>query len=206
MHSLKTSILLLASLFLPTLYSAPLAAQALTVLGGDAWAKSCFDNAEFTAKNMPIISRSLVEPCNLALEYGTLSLADRAATHANRGIILAATDNIPAAMADYEKAVSIRPQAPEIYVNRGNAYFLDKDYAMALEDYEYSVELGIRQLHFVHYNMGMALEKIGNDTAAEQQFRSALAIQPEWELVETRLARLLERRVEEALQDSELAN
>jgi len=176
----------------------PLLAQALTVMGGDAWANSCYENAEYATNNSPLVSRSLLEPCNSALDYGTLSLSDRAATFANRGIILAATKNITAAMADYEKAMGISPQTPEIYVNRGNAYFLNMDYAMALADYEHSLELGIRQIHFVRYNMGMAYEKLGNDNAAESQFRMALEIEPGWELVEERLGRLLQRRAEDA--------
>ena len=176
----------------------PLLAQALTVMGGDAWANSCYENAEYATNNSPLASRSLLEPCDSSLEYGTLSLADRAATFANRGIIQAATKNISAAMADYEKAVSISPEKPEIYVNRGNAYFLNMDYAIALADYEHSLELGIRQIHFVRYNMGMAYEKLGNDDVAESQFRKALEIEPGWELVEERLDRLLQRRAEDA--------
>ncbi len=182
-----------ASLVLPM----PLLAQALTVMGGDAWAKTCYDNAEYATKNSPLVSRSLLEPCDSALDYGTLSLADRAATYANRGIIHAATKDITAAMADYERAVGFRPQAPEIYVNRGNAYFLTKDYAMALADYQYAMELGIHQLHFVHYNMGLAYIALDNLDLAEQQLREALALEPGWDLVEERLERLLQRRKEE---------
>ena len=143
------------------------------------------------------MSRSLLEPCDYALDYASISLADRAATYANRGIILAANKQIELAMEDYQKAMAIRPATPEIYVNRGNAYFLNRDYQMALQDYEESVRLGIRQLHFVQYNMGMTYEKLGNDVAAEQAFRSALAIEPGWALVEDRLALLLERLEED---------
>ena len=171
-------------------------AQALTVLGGDAWAKECFDNAEFVASSMPIITRSMLEPCDSALSYGTLSLADRAATYSNRGIIHAANEDIDTAMADYERAMSFRPETAEIFVNRGNAYFLNRNYSLALDDYEHSIELGIRQLQIVRYNMGMTFEKIGNDEIAEQQFRIALELRPGWELVEKRLELLLERRAE----------
>jgi tetratricopeptide (TPR) repeat protein len=171
-------------------------AQALTVIGGDAWAQECFDNAEYVAQKMPIITRTLLEPCDSALAYGTLSLADRAATYSNRGIIYSGNEDIDSAMADYAKAIVVRPEAPEIYVNRGNAYFLNRDYIMALDDYEHSIELGIRQLHFVRYNMGMTYERIGNDEAAEYQFRVAIELEPGWELVENRLERLLERRAE----------
>ena len=173
-------------------------AQALSVFGGDSKAQACFDNAEYAAKNFPIISRSLLEPCDYSLNYGTLSLKDRAATYSNRGIIRAANEDISSAMADYARAMAISPGTPEIYVNRGNAYFLDRDFAMALEDYEYSVELGIRQLEIVRYNMGMAYENLGNLDLAEAQYRAALDMVPDWELVQARLARLLEKRAEAA--------
>lgn len=144
----------------------------------------------------PIVSRALLEPCDSALDYGTLSLADRAATYSNRGIIRAASKEITQAMLDYEKAMSIRPETPEIYVNRGNAYFLNRDYAMALEDYEASLALGINQLHFVRYNMGMTYDNLGNLDLAEEQLKLALMIEPGWDLAEERLERVLEKRKE----------
>ena len=180
------------------LLTLPLSAlgQALSVLGGDAWARECFDNANYAASHPPIVSRALLEPCDSALDYGTLSLADRAATYSNRGIIRAASKEITQAMLDYEKAMSIRPETPEIYVNRGNAYFLNRDYAMALEDYEVSLALGINQLHFVRYNMGMTYDNLGNLDLAEEQLKLALMIEPGWDLAEERLERVLEKRKE----------
>ena len=103
-------------------------------------------------------------------------------------------------MSDYAKAMTFRPESAEIYVNRGNAYFLEKDFAMALADYEESIALGLRELEIVRYNMGMAYEQLGNYRQAESEFRAALEQQPGWELVEKRLARNLEiqrRRAEE---------
>ena len=191
MYSILSSLLLLAC------FPAATYAQALTVIGGNDKAQECFDNAELASKNLPGVSRSLQAPCDFALDFATISLADRAATYANRGIILAANKEIALAMSDYQKAVVLRPASPEIYVNRGNAYFLNRDYVMAMEDYEQSVALGIRQLHFVQYNMGMTHEKLGNDEAAEKQFRLALEQEPGWQLVEDRLARLLTRRAED---------
>ena len=194
----RRSVLLL--ILLPILLPLSAAGQALSVLGGDAWAQACYDNAEFAAKNFPVVSRSLLEPCDSALDYGTLSLTDRAATYANRGIIKAATDDLDSAMSDYAKAMTFRPESAEIYVNRGNAYFLEKDFAMALADYEESIALGLRELEIVRYNMGMAYEQLGNYRQAESEFRAALEQQPGWELVEKRLARNLEiqrRRAEE---------
>lgn len=181
------------------LFSSPVIyAQALSVFGGDSKAQACFDNAEYVARDLPIITRTMLEPCDYALDYGTLSLKDRAATYSNRGIIHSANKDTDSAMADYTKALAISPGTPEIFVNRGNAYFLDRNFILALDDYEYSIEMGIRQLYKVRYNMGMAYENIGNLEAAELQFLSALELQPDWELVVNRLARLREKLAEQA--------
>jgi len=178
------------------LFAQTLMGQALFVFGGDSKAQACFDNAEYAAKNMPIVNKGMLEPCDYALDFGTLSLKDRAATYCNRGIIHAANENIESAMSDYSKALAISPDTPEIFVNRGNAYFMDRNFAMALEDYDHSVALGINELHVVRYNMGMALENIGNLEAAEEQFLAALELQQGWELVENRLMRLREKMLQ----------
>lgn len=198
MANTLAKFLILQSICLQGFLSAGAAAQALYVFGGDSKAQACYDNAEYAAKNFPVISRSLLEPCDYSLEYGTLSLADRAATYSNRGIIRAANEDIKSAMADYAKAIAISPNTAEIYVNRGNAWFVERDFTRALEDYERSVELGIRQLQIVRYNMGMAFENIGNLDVAEQQFRMALELQPDWELVQDRLLRLQEKQAVKA--------
>ena len=178
------------------LFAQTLMGQALFVFGGDSKAQACFDNAEYAAKNMPIVNKGMLEPCDYALDFGTLSLKDRAATYCNRGIIHAANENIESAMSDYSKALAISPNTPEIFVNRGNAHFMDRNFAMALENYDHSVVLGIDELHVVRYNMGMALENIGNLEAAEEQFLATLELQQGWELVENRLMRLQEKMLQ----------
>ena len=67
---------------------------------------------------------------------------------------------------------------------------------MALEDYEASLALGINQLHFVRYNMGMTYDNLGNLDLAEEQLKLALMIEPGWDLAEERLERVLEKRKE----------
>jgi len=107
-------------------------------------------NAEIAARNLPGLSMNLLEPCDYTLEYTNLDLRDRAATFANRGIVHAALKDYEAAMSDYDTAIAIRPSAPEFYLNRGNSFFMIRDYESALDDYEVSLELGIKQLHFLH--------------------------------------------------------
>jgi len=156
--------------------------QAMMVFGGGEKAQECYMNAEIAARNLPGLSMNLLEPCDYTLEYTNLDLRDRAATFANRGIVHAALKDYEAAMSDYDTAIAIRPSAPEFYLNRGNSFFMIRDYESALDDYEVSLELGIKQLHFLHYNMGMVLERMGNDKAAENQCLQALEFDSSWDM------------------------
>ena len=194
MKTFSIPLLVACSCILP----ATLSAQPMVVLGGGQKAQECFMNAEMAARNLPGVGRGLLEACDYTLEFASkLSMKDRAATLANRGIVHAAMGNFDNAMDDYEAAIAIRPSAPEFYINRGNSFFMLRDYSSALEDYEYSIELGIKQLHFAHYNMGMTFERLGNDIAAEREYLLALELEPAWEMAETKLARVRQRMAED---------
>jgi len=180
-------------LALATMLSASLTAQPLSVIGGNEKAQECFNNAEMAARNFTGISRSLLKPCDYALDYADLNLRDRAATFANRGIIYAGLGNYEAAMSDYDTAIALTPKSPESYVNRGNAFFMMRDFMMAMDDYEHSMDLGIRQLHLVHYNMGMIYEIQGNDETALRHYEKALELNPGWELPRNRMENVRQR-------------
>lgn len=166
-------------------------AQSITVFGSNEQARECYMNAGIAAQ-LPDISNSMLTPCDYALEHLSLSLADRAATFANRGILLMSQQKYDAALSDFAKAIAIQPNTAEIFVNRGNAHFLSNELILALDDYEQARELGIKQLHFVHFNMGLTFNKLGDKASAEREFRRALAIEPDWPLANDRLALLLE--------------
>jgi tetratricopeptide (TPR) repeat protein len=187
-RSINVYVLALASML-----SASLTAQPLSVIGGNEKAQECFNNAEMAARNFTGISRSLLKPCDYALDYADLNLRDRAATFANRGIIYAGLGNYEAAMSDYDTAIALTPKSPESYVNRGNAFFMMRDFMMAMDDYEHSMDLGIRQLHLVHYNMGMAYEIQGNDETALRHYEKALELNPGWELPRNRMENVRQR-------------
>ena len=187
-RSINVYVLALASML-----SASLTAQPLSVIGGNEKAQECLNYAEMAARNFTGISRSLLKPCDYALDYADLNLRDRAATFANRGIIYAGLGNYEAAMSDYDTAIALTPKSPESYVNRGNAFFMMRDFMMAMDDYEHSMDLGIRQLHLVHYNMGMVYEIQGNDETALRHYEKALELNPGWELPRNRMENVRQR-------------
>jgi len=184
MKIINLRILFVMGCLVPTV----LHAQAMVVLGGGQKAQECYMNAEMAARNLPGVGRSLLEACDYTLEFSNrLTLEDRAATLANRGIVHAAISNFDEAMADYNAAIAMRPSAPEFYINRGNSYFMMRDYTRALNDYEESLKLGLKQLHFAHYNMGMTFERLGNDPVAEREYLLALEYEPGWFMASDRL-------------------
>jgi len=173
-------------------------AQPMVVIGGGQKAQECFMNAEMASRNLPGVGRTLLEPCTYTLEYSIINMKDRAATLANRGIVFAALNNYDAAMADYNAAIKIRPSTPEFYINRGNSLFMIREFAKAMEDYELSLELGLKQVHFAHYNMGMVYERLGNDKAAEAAYAQASAYEPDWVLANDKLLMIKQRLAEDA--------
>jgi tetratricopeptide (TPR) repeat protein len=72
------------------------------------------------------------------------------------------------------------------------------EYGKALDDYNLSLELGIEQRHFAHFNIGMTYERLGDDPAAERAYSQALEFDSSWKLPEDALISLRQRMAEAA--------
>lgn len=127
---------------------------------------------------------------------------DRAGTLLNRGILESALGNQDAAMASYDKALDVMPELPEPWVGRGNVLFLRGDRDGAIAAYDRSLAMGITRRHVVLLNRGMAYEARGELALAEQDYRDALLIAPEWVLAKSRLERVLAKRKAAAMPES----
>lgn len=182
---LKTLLPALFALLLPAVAGA----QSMTVLGSDSFARSCYTAATFAA-TMNSASRSELEDCNRALEYGTLSAADRMATLVNRGVVLVALEEYKAAARDYDKALSFDPKTGEVFVNRGNLFYLGEVYDKAVGEYTTALRLGLSKNHVAHYNRGLAYEKMKDFANAEADYRRASELMPDWSLPQQKLDRL----------------
>ncbi|HLB31279.1 MAG TPA: tetratricopeptide repeat protein [Gammaproteobacteria bacterium] len=177
------------------LYLAPLSvsAQSMTVIGGEATAQECYRSATLAAQ-LNIASRGDLESCAYALKHAPLDIHDRAATFLNRGIISAAMGEFEAAKKDYEKARRLAPEHGEIYVNRGNIFFLGQVYDKAVMEYTHALELDIAKKHIAHFNRALAYEKLGEFDKAETDYLTALELAPEWEAAKTKLTLLREKQ------------
>lgn len=176
-----------------SLAAAPALAQSIQVLSSGEEARRCSSAAQMAA-TMGVASRSDVEDCNRALDTVVLRQRDRAGTLVNRGILESALGDQDAAMASYDKALNVMPELPESWVGRGNVLFMRGDAAGAISAYDRSLAMGITRRHVVLLNRGMAWEARGDLVRAEQDYREALLITPEWALATSRLERVLKKR------------
>jgi tetratricopeptide (TPR) repeat protein len=156
------------------LATAPALAQAVTVIG-DRGGAECY-----RAARVEDVSASALDACTYAIESGTLLRRDLAATHMNRGIILAARGELEAALADYREARRISPDLPESYVGEGNVRFFTGDYEAALAAYADALEHGLGPARAAHFNRGLTFEKLGLWDEAEAAYRQAAALSPGW--------------------------
>ena len=166
---------------------------SMDVLTGNSYARSCYQAAGVAAR-IHYTSRKELLQCDMALNYGAMSLRDRAATLTNRGIIHMALESYDAAIADYSKALALKPEFGEIHVNVGNVYFLGKVFDKAIEEYTQAIDLESTKIHIAYINRGMAYESLGDFNNAETDYRAAIELLPEAALPQVRLDQLLRKK------------
>ena len=170
--------------------------QAMTVIGGNQKAQNCYQQAQMHDDRL--ITSSSLDDCDYALQYVSLNRVDRMATYTNRGILYLALEQPAQALADFEAAIAIDPNKGEIYVNRGNAWFMSGDLNKAIEDYLHAADLGIEQPRIIYLNLGIAYERQGSLRMAETAYEEALALSPQWPLALNSLTMLREKIEAEA--------
>ena len=175
------------------------AAQSITVIGGDSFAKECYMSATLTVQ-MQSATRDDLKHCNMALDHSNLGLRDRMATYVNRGIVYAGMEEYNKAIKDYATAIRMKPDAGEAYVNRGNLYFLGALFDKAVEEYTVALNTGMKKEHVAYYNRGMAYENLKDYNNAEADYRSAIALLPEWTDPHAKLERVLGKVSKESAQ------
>jgi tetratricopeptide (TPR) repeat protein len=161
----------------------------MTVIGGDSYARSCYAAATFAA-TMNSASRTDLDTCSNALQYGSLSERDRLATLVNRGIVAVALEEYQQAARDYERAVELDPQTGEVYVNRGNLFFMGEAFDKAVAEYSTAIQLGLSKEHIAYYNRGLAWEKLKESEKAAADYRRAAELAPAWTQPQEKLERL----------------
>jgi tetratricopeptide (TPR) repeat protein len=157
---------------------------AVTVIGGNNLARSCYEAAEFGGN-----PTDGVAVCSDALKQDTLPLKDRAATLINRGILLSRTDDAEAAIADYDRGLMIDATLGEGYVDRGAALIILKRYDEALQALNKGIDLGSSQLQVAYYDRAIVQEALGNVRRAYEDYKMAVQIEPDFALATAQLTR-----------------
>jgi len=156
---------------------------AITVLG-NGLAKSCYEAAEFGGE-----AHSGIITCTSALDDGTLSMRDRAATLINRGILRSRTDDAEGAIADYDKGLKTDSSLAEGYVDRGAALLALHRYKEALVDLNKGIDMGAREPQIAYYDRAIVNEALGDVRGAYEDYKKAVEIQPDFTLAIDQLAR-----------------
>ena len=116
--------------------------------------------------------------CTNAIRHDNLSKRDLAATHTNRGIILAAGGELRQALEDHNQAAQLKKDLSKIYINRGTVFHRLKEYENALLDYRKALDLGGVPKDIVEYNRALSLLKIGKNKEALDALGRALGHNP----------------------------
>ena len=166
------------------------AGAAVTVIGSSN-ARICYEAAEREAS----VGRQQLEPCNMALQEPTLSLADTVATHVNRGILRSRVGDVPGALADFDQATSLDPGEPEAYLNKALVLTMRaNDARTALPLFSMALERKTKRPELAYYGRAAAYEELGNLRSAYADYSQAAAAAPRWQQPRSELARFQVRR------------
>lgn len=171
-------------------------AYAATTMVGDTPAITCAKAAAAETPNAKFSEptrRDALAECNAALsdKMGSDKIVDqdRTATLVNRGIILAAAGDVPAALDDYNAALERDPALTNVYINRGSALLRAGRYTEARADFDRAITMGTNQPTLAYFNRGMANEKLGALTAAYRDYKKAQSLSPDFAPATAELAR-----------------
>lgn len=159
------------------------AGAAITVLG-NGLGSGCYQFAEFGGN-----TKDGITTCNAALDHDSLSLADRAATFINRGILRSRAGDSQGALDDYNQGLNMDGTHAEGFVDRGATFIALQRYQDAMTDINKGIELGAHNPHIAYYDRAIVNEAMGNVRAAYLDYKKAVELEPEFKLATEQLTR-----------------
>lgn len=128
---------------------------------------------------------------------------NKARPHNNLGLVLLEQGKIDEATDHLRRALELSPSVFNLYKNLAQALMIKGNYEEALDYYKQGLTLaagkdGEKEFHL---GIGNALDKIGKPQEAIEQYKQALAIDPEYEAAYNQLGKVLVQRgnLDEAL-------
>jgi tetratricopeptide (TPR) repeat protein len=153
--------------------AAPAAASIMVI--GSTDARLCFEAADSRLLPQPRDMRN----CDDALVTG-LPGYEMVATHVNRGILRLRSGLIDAAIADFDAAMTLDPNQPEAYLNKGEALIQRQNPTEAALLFTVALEHNTQRPALAHYGRAVANEALGNVREAYQDYRMASELAPDW--------------------------
>jgi tetratricopeptide (TPR) repeat protein len=120
-----------------------------------------------------------VDGCSGLIESGRLAGNNLAIAHVNRGNAYNAIREIDHAIADYDKAIEIKPDYAPAYYNRGIAHFEQGDLVLAIADYDKAIEID-RDDPDTYDSRGFAYADLRDYERAIADFDQAIALDPDF--------------------------
>ena len=157
---------------------------AVTVLGNNTLARSCYEAAEFGGD-----PQNGIETCTFAVEHEPLSATDKAATYINRGILQSRSGKADQALSDYNIGLAIDGNLGEGYVDRGSTYIVLQRYDDALADINKGIEMGAKRPQIAYYDRAIVKEALGDIRGAYEDYKKAVELAPDFSLASEQLSR-----------------
>lgn len=129
-----------------------------------------------------------VENCTVAISAEPLSPRELAATYVNRGTLFMAAMNWSSAMVDFDQAIALQPAMAEAYVNRGGALIGLKRFKEGEAEIDKGLALMPVEPEKAYGNRALARWSQDNLQGAYDDFKTALALKPDWAWVAEQMA------------------
>ena len=179
-------------LALPLLLAAS-AAHAQVFVNGTGEAHSCY----MSTKTGDMGSVGAIRTCTEALSEA-MTRSDEAATYVNRGVLLMRKGDQAAAVADYKRAIAIREDIPEAYINYAAALYYTDRFDDALDAVNTALSLGTQKEAEALFNRALIYDRQGNLKGAYRDLTRVLELKPDWELAQSARARYQVRKASPA--------
>jgi len=171
--------------FAAVLAAAPQANAVVTVFGGGL-GNDCYK----AVKDEKTPFSRARDICDLALMQESMTSRDRAATFVNRGILYMRAKQNDRALDDYDRAIELKSDIPEAYINPGAALFTLGRFEEAMKDVNIGIATDDPLAKAVgHYNRGLLHERFGDVTAAYYDYKAAIELKPDFAEAATALTR-----------------
>ena len=121
---------------------------------------------------------SKIVGCTKIIKDGKQSTDNKEAALVDRGIAYANKGDFDSAIADYDKALELKPDDADVFYNRGNSHEKKGEIDKAIADYDKAIELKPDD-GYAFYNRGFAYENKGDFDSAIANFDKALELKPD---------------------------